>query len=117
MATTPNPTSVFYWTSDGSTIGGIGIRSQYNPITQTRRDQGENDPNGNGNVIAVRGLVVSPDLDLGDIDPVSGGRIYQIVRKLETRQRVRVFFVLPETNVNYSSALDAVNKFKVETPE
>ena len=105
MATTPNPTDVFYWTEDAS--------MQYNPISQ----EGRGARNHPANVIAVKDLEVPTDLDLGDIDPVSGGRIFQIIRKLAARQQVKVFWVLPETNVNYQSAVDAVNKFKVETPE
>ena len=112
MATTPNPTDAFYWTSNSPTLG---VRDQYNPSTQESRSvMGD----GVANVIAVKQLRVPLDLDLGDIDPVSGGRIFALHPHTTggTTRRAKVFFVLPETNVNYQSALDAVNKFQVEIP-
>ena len=112
MATTPN--NAFYWTSQGVTTG---VNKQYNPITQQERDMGIND--SNGNVIAVKSVSGLPlDIQVGDIDSVSGGRIFSLfpLRSGETARRGRVFFVLPRFGVNYQSAVDAVNNFQVEIP-
>ena len=102
MATTPNPIDAFYWTDRAT--------SQYNPFTQEERMPTRTQP---ANVIAVRNVTQLPlDLQVGDIDPVSGGRIILI----SPSRRGRVFWVLPETNVNHQSALAAVNNFQVEIP-
>ena len=113
MATT-TPNNGFYWTSD---IPSLGVVRQYNPITQETRDRSATD--NSGNVIAVRNVSGLPlDISVGDIDPVSEGRIFSLrpLRAGATSRQGKVFFVLPGFGVNYGSATEAVNKFQVEIP-